>query len=95
MSDNASIINAKYDDIIKNFNDVNVDKLKDICRNNNITGYSTLTKPDLINLIVKTYNVSRANLVRIKFIELLNICKTNKLLIDESLSDSNEGEIYS
>ena len=94
MTDNASNINAKYEDIIKKFNDVNVDKLKDICRNNNITGYSTLTKPDLINLIIKSYNVLRTNLLRIKFIELLNICKTNKLLIDESKGLSKDMLIH-
>ena len=50
MADNTEItltqlIHLTYDGIIKKMNELNLDKLKEICRENEITGFSTLNKP--------------------------------------------------
>lgn len=40
----------------KDFNKLNLDCLKDICKENSLTGYSSLKKNDLIHLIFTEYN---------------------------------------
>lgn len=79
----TQLIHFTYDGIIKKMNEVNLDKLKEICRENEITGFSTLNKPELLKLITEAYNAQRTLLERIKKTELLEICRTHKLVVDD------------
>lgn len=94
MTDEVNIYKMKYDEIIKSFNEVNLDKLKDICRDNNISGYSSLNKPDVINLILQSYNTSRTTLNKVKYNDLLDICRTHKLITSDSKSLSKDMLIH-
>lgn len=79
----TQLIHLTYDGIIKKMNELNLDKLKEICRENEITGFSTLNKPELLKLITETYNAQRTLLERIKKTELLEICRIHKLVVDD------------
>ena len=69
----ATICNFKYNEIKAKFNDLNITELKDICRENEIIGFSTLKKYELINLIIKEYNKYRQLFCKFSFVELQNI----------------------
>ena len=94
MIDEPNILSMKYEEIIKKFNDITIDKLKDICRDNDIVGFSTLNKPELICLITKTYNLSRTLLCKFNYTNLLDICKTNELLVQDCKGKSKDMLIH-
>ena len=77
----ATICNFKYNEINAKFNDLNITELKDICRENEIIGFSALKKYELINLIIKDYDKYRQLFCKFSFIELQNILTHNSFKI--------------
>ena len=86
-----TICKFKYNDIKAKFNDLNITELKDICRVNDINGFSTLKKYELINLILKEYNKYRQLFCKFSFIELQNILTHNSFkIIDKNKKVSKD-----
>ena len=77
----TTICNLKYNEIKAKFNDLNISELKDICRENEIIGFSALKKYELINLILKRYNKYRQLFCKFSFVELQNILTHNSFKI--------------
>ena len=75
-------LQIKYQTIRLKFNDLNLDELRTICRENGITGFSTLNKQALIDLIYVDYDTNYTNLRMFSYTELLEKCKKHKLLAD-------------
>ena len=82
MSTEDKILHIKYQDIKLKFNDLNLDELRMICRENGITGFSTLNKQALIDLIYVDYDTNYTNIRMFSYTELLEKCKKHKLLAD-------------
>ena len=61
------IFKIKYDEIKLKFNDLVIDELRQICRENEITGFSTLNKQGLITLINEKYGEFYKPLSEIKY----------------------------
>ena len=84
MSTDDNIFGLKYDAIKLKFNDLNLDELRTICRENEITGFSALNKQALIELIYVEYDTNYNNLRLFNYNELIEKCKKHKLIVDTS-----------
>lgn len=87
----TTICNLKYNEIKAKFNDLNISELKDICRENEIIGFSALKKYELINLIIKDYDKYRQIFCKFSLIELQNILThTSFKIIDKNKKVSKD-----
>ena len=84
MSTDDNIFGLKYNAIKLKFNDLNLDELRTICRENEITGFSALNKQALIELIYVEYDTNYNNLRLFNYNELIEKCKKHKLIMDTS-----------
>jgi flagellar biosynthesis GTPase FlhF len=90
MEESSKILHIKYDEIKVKFNDLVIDELRQICRENEITGFSTLNKQGLITLINEKYGEVYKPLSEIKYGVLYDICLENKLVVKASAGASKD-----
>ena len=65
--ESLNIFKLKYVDVTLKINNLSRDELKEICRENNITGFSTSNKQDMINKIFTDYSTHRTILYKINY----------------------------
>ena len=81
-TDSVNVFKLKYDEIKEIFNKLYLDDLRNICRENKISGFIT-AKADVLSLIFKHYDKWYSLLSKLKFRELLDICIKNKLIVED------------
>jgi len=84
IEESKKILHIKYDEIKIKFNDLVIDELRQICRESEITGFSTLNKQGLVTLVNEKYGDAYKSLSKIKYGMLYDICIENKLIVKES-----------
>jgi len=90
IEESKKILNIKYDEIQLKINELVIDELRQICRENEITGFSTLNKVKLVILIKEKYRKAHKSLSKIKYEMLYDICIENKLIVKASTGTSKD-----
>jgi 5-methylcytosine-specific restriction endonuclease McrA len=87
------LIHFKHEDVVNIFNELNVDILKTIFRDNRIVERKKvrpkdedgikLYKKQILDEFLTIYNRHRSIINQLEYVELMEICRTNKLVVDD------------